>query len=108
MTQSTLRMHATPRDANATPTNTPPPSGKEKPGAFEGMKQAATSYAQRHSHAMLYGAIGFIAATLVLTIGLWPTILLALFAAAGVIVGRYRDGDQKTQKALRNLLERMK
>lgn len=57
---------------------------------------------------MLYGAIGFIAAALVLTIGLWPTILLALFAAAGVIVGRYRDGDQKTQKALRNLLERMK
>ena len=33
--------------------------------------------------------------------------LLALFAAAGIAIGRYRDGDQKTRTAFKNLISRM-
>lgn len=82
---------------------------KENKGSvFASMKQAAAPYLEKHGHAVLYGLIGFIAAALILAVGFWPTILLALFAAAGVAIGQYRDGDQRARKALRSLLERMK
>ena len=35
-------------------------------------------------------------------------VLLVLFAAVGVAIGRYRDGDQKTRAAMRNLLNRVR
>ena len=33
--------------------------------------------------------------------------LLAVFAAVGVVIGRYRDGDQKTRERMKGILERI-
>ena len=55
---------------------------------------------------MLYGILGFIAAALILIVGFWPTVLLAVFAAIGTIIGKYRDGDRTTREQMRNFLDR--
>ena len=57
-------------------------------------------------HAVLYGIIGFVAAALILIVGFWPTVLLAVFAAIGVVIGKYRDGDRKTRQQMKQVLER--
>ena len=36
--------------------------------------------------------IGIVAAILLLTIGFWPTLLMALLGAVGYMVGLWRDG----------------
>ena len=54
------------------------------------------------------GIGGCVIAALILLAGFWPTVLLVLFAAVGVAIGRYRDGDQKTRAAMRNLLNRVR
>ena len=36
----------------------------------------------------------------------WPTVLLAVFAAIGVVIGKYRDGDRKTRQQMKQVLER--
>ena len=56
--------------------------------------------------AVLYGIIGFVAAALILIVGFWPTVLLAVFAAIGVVIGKYRDGDRKTRQQMKQVLER--
>lgn len=79
---------------------------KEDKGVFASMKRAASPYVEHHSHAVLYGILGFIAAALILIVGFWPTVLLALFAAVGVIIGKYRDGDRATRQQMRRFLNR--
>lgn len=79
---------------------------KSDQGVYASMKRAMSPYVEHHSHAVLYGIIGFIAAALILIVGFWPTVLLAVFAAIGVIVGRYRDGDRKTRMQMKQLLNR--
>lgn len=79
---------------------------KNDRGVYASMKRAFSPYVENHSHAVLYGIIGFVAAALILIVGFWPTVLLALFAAAGVLIGRYRDGDRKTREQMRNVLDR--
>ena len=68
--------------------------------------EAFTPYVENHSHAVLYGIIGFVAAALILIVGFWPTVLLAVFAAIGVVIGKYRDGDRKTRQQMKQVLER--
>ena len=74
---------------------------------FANMQKACSAYAQEHQHAVCYGIIGFAAAALVLALGFWPTVLLALFATIGVLIGRYQDGDRKAVSAVRALIGRM-
>ena len=75
-------------------------------GLFEGLGRTAWAYANAHPHATLYGIIGFVAAALILIVGFWPTVLLAVFAAIGVVIGKYRDGDRKTRQQMKQVLER--
>lgn len=79
---------------------------KNDRGVYASMKRAFSPYVENHSHAVLYGILGFIAAALILIVGFWPTVLLAVFAAVGVFIGRYRDGDRKTREQMRNFLNR--
>lgn len=72
---------------------------KRDKGVYASMKRAFSPYVENHSHAVLYGIIGFVAAALILIVGFWPTVLLAVFAAIGVVIGKYRDGDRKTRPA---------
>ena len=83
-----------------------PQDGKR--GAFTSLKQAVAPYVEHHEHAVLYGIVGFVVAALILIVGFWPTVLLALFAAIGVAIGQYRDGDRKSQTAFKNLIKRMR
>lgn len=80
---------------------------EQRQGMFASMKQAFAPYVERHSHTVLYGIVGFVTAALILIVGFWPTVLLALFAAIGVVIGRYRDGDAKTKETVRNLRNRL-
>lgn len=72
-------------------------------GFFEGVGRAAWGYADAHPHATLYGIIGFVLAVLVLVIGLWDTIVIAVFVAVGTIIGQMVDGDN----AVVNFLSRV-
>lgn len=80
---------------------------KRDKGLYASMKRAVSPYVEHHSHAVLYGILGFIAAALILIIGFWPTVLLAVFAAVGVIIGKYRDGDRKTREQMKHILDRI-
>ena len=102
---STARSANTPSDVIA---NAASQTKDEKRGVFASMKQAMAPYVEGHSHTVLYGIVGFVIAALILLAGFWPTVLLGLFAAVGVAIGRYRDGDQKTRAAMRNLLNRVR
>ena len=82
---------------------TPAPSENASSNLFANLKSSCSSYAQEHQRAVCYGIIGFVAAALVLAIGFWPTVLLALFAAAGVFIGRYQDVDRHPTTAVRAL-----
>lgn len=79
---------------------------KRDKGVYASMKRAVSPYVEHHSHAVLYGILGFIAAALILIVGFWPTVLLAVFAAIGVIIGKYRDGDRKTRQQMKGILDR--
>ena len=60
---------------------------KRDKGVYASMKRAFSPHVENHSHAVLYGIIGFVAAALILIVGFWPTVLLAVFAAIGVVIG---------------------
>lgn len=75
-------------------------------GVYASMKRAVSPYVEHHSHAVLYGILGFVAAALILIIGFWPTVLLAVFAAIGVLIGKYRDGDRATRQQMKHFLDR--
>ncbi len=75
-------------------------------GVYASVKRAATSAVEQHGHAVLYGIVGFVAAALILIVGFWPTVLLALFAAIGAAIGMYRDGDRTTRERVSSVLKR--
>ncbi|WP_165062151.1 DUF2273 domain-containing protein [Adlercreutzia sp. ZJ154] len=60
-------------------------------------------YFEKHGHAIVYGLIGLIAAILILIIGFWPVLLLAILTAVGMLIGRYRDGNMQMNAATRSL-----
>lgn len=62
-------------------------------GFIEGVGRTAWAYADAHPHAVLYGAIGLILAVLILVVGLWHTLVIAIFTGVGVTLGQMRDGD---------------
>ncbi|MFQ9181419.1 MAG: DUF2273 domain-containing protein [Eggerthella lenta] len=76
---------------------------KRDKGVYASMKRVRRTW--RTSHAVLYGIIGFVAAA---SSSSWDltTVLLAVFAAIGVVIGKYRDGDRKTRQQMKQVLER--
>ena len=62
-------------------------------GFFQGLGQTAWAYADAHPHTVLYGLIGFVLAVLILVIGLWDTIVIAVFVIVGAVIGQMVDGD---------------
>ncbi|MEG0666585.1 DUF2273 domain-containing protein [Gordonibacter sp.] len=87
-----------------TATNTPNGTSSER-SVSTAFKRTASAYLAHHEHAVLYGIVGFVAALLILIIGFWPTLLLAVFAAAGIAIGAYRDGNLKIRSTLRHLID---
>ena len=69
-------------DQSATPASEPVDS-----------KAEATEYAVRHPNTTLGAVAGFILAVLVLTLGLWDTLVIAFFVLIGAVIGQIRDGE---------------
>ena len=59
----------------------------------EAMGAAIWSYAVRHPNTTLGAVAGFILAVLVLTLGLWDTLVIAFFVLIGAVIGQIRDGE---------------
>ncbi|MEQ3362045.1 DUF2273 domain-containing protein [Raoultibacter massiliensis] len=74
---------------------------------FPNAKHAWFSYYRTHRNQVVCAAVGLLVAAGFLIIGFWPTLLLAVFASAGVLYGRYKDGDRKTAAAVRGIIDRL-
>lgn len=66
---------------------------REAVGFVKGLGAAAWAYARRHPFTVTYGFVGLVLAVLILLIGLWDTIVIAVFVGVGAMVGQIRDGD---------------
>ena len=53
----------------------------------------ARAYAEDHPFTVGYAFVGLVLAVLILTIGLWSTIVIAVFVLVGALLGQIRDGD---------------
>ena len=63
-------------------------------------------YARSHPHKVLYGFIGFVLAALILILGLWNTIVIAVFVFVGATLGQVRDGDNAIVNFFGKLFDR--
>lgn len=63
-------------------------------GFFKNVGARAWEFADANPHAVLYGLLGLVIAVLVLWCGLWATIVMAVFAGIGVLIGRVRDRER--------------
>ncbi|MBM6779673.1 DUF2273 domain-containing protein [Collinsella tanakaei] len=77
--------------------------GEEAVGFIKGLGASLWAYAASHHYTVLYGFIGFVLAVLILTIGLWSTIVIAVFAGVGATLGQIRDGDNGIVNFFRRL-----
>ena len=75
-------------------------------GFFQGVGQMAWAYADKHPHAVLYGLIGLVLAILILVIGLWDTIVIAVFVIVGAVIGQMVDGDNAIVNFFSRLFDR--
>ena len=62
-------------------------------GLIKGTGAAIWSYAVRRPNTTLGAVAGFILAVLVLTLGLWDTLVIAFFVLIGAVIGQIRDGE---------------
>lgn len=62
-------------------------------GFVKGLGATAWQYARRHPFTVAYGFCGLALAVLILLIGLWDTIVIAVFVMVGAMIGQIRDGD---------------
>ncbi len=83
-------------------------SGKRASSAFDGIVKKVQPYLDKHGHAVVYGIVGIVAAILILTIGFWPVLLLAVFAAIGIAIGKFRDSGMSMQSAAKSLAENLR
>ena len=95
----TIDQNATPADE---PADTKPEASEqhaaandfdEAMGLIKGTGAAIWSYAVRHPNTTLGAVAGFILAVLVLTLGLWDTLVIAFFVLIGAVIGQIRDGE---------------
>lgn len=82
---------AKPRPASST--TAPANDFDEAMGLIKGTGAAIWSYAVRHPNTTLGAVAGFILAVLVLTLGLWDTLVIAFFVLIGAVIGQIRDGE---------------
>lgn len=75
-------------------------------GFFRELGRRMWEHADAHPHAALYGIMGFVLAVLILVIGLWDTIVIAVFVGVGVIIGQMRDGDNAAVNFIRRLFDK--
>ena len=61
----------------------------EAMGLIKGTGAAIWSYAVRHPNTTLGAVAGFILAVLVLTLGLWDTLVIAFFVLIGAVIGQF-------------------
>ena len=80
-----------------------PAIGAEAVGFIKGLGSSAWAYAQSHRYTVLYGFVGFVLAALILVIGLWATIVIAVFTGVGAVLGQIRDGDNGIVNFFRRL-----
>lgn len=66
---------------------------KDAVGLLKGMGATAWRYAVKHPGTTKGALAGFILAVLILTVGLWDTIVIAVFVFVGALIGQMRDGD---------------
>lgn len=81
---------------------------KSKSSTFDSTIKKVQPYLDKHGHAIVYGIIGIIAAILILTIGFWPVLLLAIFAAIGIAIGKLHDSGVSMQSAAKMLTENLR
>lgn len=62
-------------------------------GFFRELGAWMLAVADAHPHTVLYGGIGLLLAILILAVGLWDTIVLAIFTGVGAAIGQMRDGE---------------
>ena len=72
-------------------------------GFVRGLGAAAWHYAGKHPYTVSYGFIGLVLAVLILTIGLWSNIVIAVFVVVGAMVGQIRDGENGIVNFFRRL-----
>ncbi len=72
-------------------------------GFIKGLGAAAWKYAAGHPFTVSYGFIGLVLAVLILTLGLWDTIVIAVFVMVGAMIGQIRDGDNGIVNFFRRL-----
>lgn len=72
---------------------TPDDDFREAVGLIKGTGAAVWRYAVRHPNTALGAVAGFVLAVLVLTLGLWDTIVIAFFVLIGAVIGQIRDGE---------------
>lgn len=77
--------------------------GEEAAGFIKGVGASLWAYVRTHHYTVLYGCIGFVLAILILTLGLWSTIVIAVFAGVGATLGQIRDGDNGIVNFFRRL-----
>lgn len=75
-------------------------------GFFCELGRRVWAHADAHPHATLYGILGFALAVLILVIGLWDTIVIAVFVGIGVVIGQMRDGDNAVVNFIRRLFDK--
>lgn len=76
----------------------------EAVGFVKGLGAAAWRYAHSHPYTVFYGVVGLVLAVLILTLGLWDTIVIAVFAIVGAMIGQIRDGDNSIVNFFRRML----
>lgn len=68
---------------------------------FSTVRSTFRKFVQENGRGVTYALIGLAIAALFLLIGVPGTLLLALFATIGFVVGRAFDGDKRVQGAMR-------
>lgn len=107
-----VKASSIPRNDEDKDTKSVPPTSddtaKKSSPIFGGITKKVRPYLDKHGHAIVYGIIGIVAAILILTIGFWPVLLLAIFAAIGIVIGRLSDSGISMQSAARSLAENLR
>ena len=75
----------------------------EAAGFIRGLGMLMWRYARSHPHTVLYG---FVLAALILILGLWNTIVIAVFVFVGATLGQVRDGDNAIVNFFGKLFDR--
>lgn len=96
------------QDPSADPAPEPDPAPASEPFSLAGSASRLRAWFKRafpgHEHAVIFGAAGLAAAILIFVLGVWRTLVIALFVTAGVAVGQIADGDPKILHAIRRFL----